>query len=206
MSEALTVRCECGEPTCEEAVPLTSAALEAARRTNELVLAPGHPIGRAHAARRQAAATREDAKAVSAQAAHARRRARETLAAVRPPGRVLVVNDNVTFLRAAASVVLATERLRWVGSVVSGEEAIRVIPLLRPDLVLVDIHMPGMNGIETARIIQRQHPEIMVALISLEPEGFTDMALLTGAVAVLHKVDLSPAQLDELWLRHRPGN
>lgn len=206
VAEVLDARCECGEPSCKEAVTLTTVALEALRRTYEPVLAPGHPLDRARAARRHAEAARDDAQALRAQAAHARRRAEETLAALQSEGRVLVVNDSVTFLRAAGSVVLATDRLRWVGSVLSGEGAIRAIPLLRPDLVLIDIHMPGLNGVETARIIRQQHPEILVVLMSSDIGGLSATAESVGASALLDKADLGPDALDALWLKHRPGN
>ena len=206
MSEALTVRCECDEPACEQAITLSAAALEGLRHTHELVLAPGHPLDEAHEARRRAAATRDDAKALSAQAAQIRRRAEETRAAFGSQARVLVVNDSITFLRAAAAVVLAADRLRWIGSVVSGEEAIRVIPLLRPSLVLIDVYMPGLNGVETTRIIHKQHPEIIVALISTEPEGLAEIAHSAGATALLNKANLNPRTLDALWLKHQSAD
>jgi two-component system, NarL family, invasion response regulator UvrY len=206
VAEVLDARCECDEPSCEEAVTLTTVALEALRRAHEPVLAPGHPIDRAREARRRASTARDDAQALRAQAAHARRRAEETIAALGAEGRVLVVNDSVTFLRAAGSVVLAADRLRWVGSVLSGENAVRAIPLLRPDLVLIDIHMPGLNGVETARIIHQQYPEILVVLMSSDIGGLSAIAQSVGASALLDKADLGPDVLDALWLKHRADN
>jgi two-component system, NarL family, invasion response regulator UvrY len=117
--------------------------------------------------------------------------------------RVLVVDDSDAFLRAAASVVSASNRLRLVGSVTSGEEAIRLLPELKPDLVLLDVHMPGITGVEAARIIHRQHPEIVVVLMSATPEKLNGTAHSTAAAALIDKAELHPASLDRL-LRHRP--
>ena len=76
--------------------------------------------------------------------------------------RVLVADDSDVFLRAAASVISATSTLRLVGAVGSGEEAIRLLPKLRPDLVLLDFQMPGMDGIQTTRIIRQNEPGMVV--------------------------------------------
>jgi DNA-binding NarL/FixJ family response regulator len=57
--------------------------------------------------------------------------------------RVLVADDSDVFLRVAASVISATSRLRLVGAVGSGQEAIRLLPQLRPDLVVLDFSMPA---------------------------------------------------------------
>src|SRR6266513_702713 len=112
--------------------------------------------------------------------------------------RVLVVDDSDVFLRAAASVILATSTLRLVGAVGSGGEAIRLLPQLRPDLVLLDFRMPGMNGVQTTRIIRRDEPRTVVIVISAEPEGLSDVARAAGAAATLHKRDFGPSTLDPL--------
>lgn len=90
-------------------------------------------------------------------------------------GRVLVVDDSDVFLRMAASVISDTSRLRLIGAR-SGEEAIRLLPRLGPDLVLLDFHLPGMDGIQTTRIIRRDEPRTVVIVISTEPEGLSDVA------------------------------
>jgi two-component system invasion response regulator UvrY len=117
--------------------------------------------------------------------------------------RVLLVDDSDAFLRAAASVVSAANQLQLVGSVTSGEEAIRLLPELKPDLVLLDVHMPGINGVETARIIQRQHPEIVVVLMSATPESLGGTAHAATAATLIDKAELCPTSLDKL-LTHRP--
>jgi CheY-like chemotaxis protein len=82
---------------------------------------------------------------------------------------VLVVDDSETFRAVAASLLSAAEGLRRVGEASSGEEAIRLLPELKPDLVLLDVHMPGMGGLETARVIRRESPETVVVLVSADP-------------------------------------
>ena len=145
---------------------------------------------------------------VLAESAHQIRRARRNLAAARADrlGRVLVVDDSALFRRTVASLVSAARELRLVGVAASGEEAIELLPDVRPDLVLLDIHMPGLDGVETARIIRQQRPESVVALISAEPAGFEPAARSAGVAALLNKADVCPGTLEELWLKHRSGD
>jgi CheY-like chemotaxis protein len=196
-TRGLALFCECSRPDCRETVSLTSAALEAFRRTNRPVLAPGHRLGRADEARLNAAASIEDARALMAQSAHQFRRARKTRRA-----RVLAVDDSKIFLRVAHSVVSATTGLRLVGTAASGEEAIRLLPDLQPDLVLLDVHMPGIDGLETARIIRDMRPQTVIVHVSADPEGLEAAAESAGAAAIVDKVELCAAALDELWLEH----
>ena len=62
--------------------------------------------------------------------------------------------------------------------------------------------MPGIDGLETARIIRELRPQTVIVHVSADPEGVAAAADAVGAVAILDKVDLSPASLDELWLEH----
>lgn len=196
-TRGMMLLCECSRPDCRETVSLSPAALEAFRRTNRPVLAPGHRVGRTDQARLQAAASIEEARALMAQSAHQLQRARK----IQRAG-VLAVDDSKTFLRVADSVVSATTGLRLVGTAASGEEAIRLVPDLQPDLVLLDVHMPGIDGLETARIIREMRPQTVIVHVSADPEGHEAAAESVGAAAILDKVDLSPAALDELWLEH----
>jgi two-component system, NarL family, invasion response regulator UvrY len=189
--------CECG--SCRDHVRLPAEDFDRRVAGDELVLAPGHVFVAAAEARRVAHKLRSESQALQAQARQAVRRAEQGLR----QAAVLVVDDSVTFLRAAGAVVSAARELRWSGSVASGEEAIRDIPLLKPDLVLLDVHMPGISGVETARIIHRQHPEIVIVLISTETAGLAEVARSAGAAALLNKAELTPAVLDAIWLKHR---
>jgi CheY-like chemotaxis protein len=119
---------------------------------------------------------------------------------------VLAVDDSEIFLGVAASIVGATTELRLVGTASSGEEAVRILPDLHPDLVLLDIHMPGMDGFETAVIIRDRSPQTVIVFVSAEPNGLEAAADAAGAVAVLDKVKLDARVLDDLWLKHRAAN
>jgi CheY-like chemotaxis protein len=198
--------CECGSPDCLETVSVSPAALEALRRTNRPVLAPGHQLNRIHEARRSAAASSEDARTLRSQAGQQHRRTRRNIAEARSQvrGRVLVADDSETFQHIAASVVSQTQGLRLIGVAASGEEAIRLLPELRPDLVLLDVHMPGLSGLETAPRIRQECPSAVIVLVSADPGSVAVDLASIGAVAFLSKVELGPRRLEELWLTHAP--
>jgi CheY-like chemotaxis protein len=117
---------------------------------------------------------------------------------------VLVVDDSEIFQRVGASLVSEAQGLDLVGVAASGEEAIRLLPELQPDLVLLDVHMPGIGGLETARVIQRESPETVVVLVSADPASVAIDPRSIGVADLLSKVGLSPGKLEELCLEHVP--
>jgi DNA-binding NarL/FixJ family response regulator len=121
----------------------------------------------------------------------------------REPVRVLTVDDQAVFRDLARLVLSTTPGFESVGEVASGEQALEVIDGLNPQLVLVDVRMPGMGGIEAARRICASHPEIVVALISVEdPLDLPSAAQATGAAAFVRKQDFGAALLRDLWAAH----
>jgi two-component system, NarL family, invasion response regulator UvrY len=117
---------------------------------------------------------------------------------------VLGVDDQVVFLDVARDVVAATPGFRWVGSASSGEEALEAVRDLDPEFVLLDVRMPGMDGIETARRICDSHPDIVVVLISVEESPAIRPAIeASGAAALVRKQELGPAMLRRLWLTYK---
>lgn len=112
------------------------------------------------------------------------------------------MDDSKTFQRVAASVISEAQSLRLVGEAASGEDAIRLLPELKPDLVLLDIHMPGISGLETAPIIRRESPRTVIFLVSADPPNVAANLPSIGAAALLSKVELSPRRLEELWQTH----
>jgi two-component system, NarL family, invasion response regulator UvrY len=113
--------------------------------------------------------------------------------------RVLVVDDQAPFRRAARSVLAAADDFELVGEASSGEEALELAASLRPDLVLLDIKMDGIGGIEAARSIAQTNPEATTILVSTYREEDLPTGVRTcGAAAYLHKSDFDARALRAL--------
>ena len=80
--------------------------------------------------------------------------------------RVLVVDDDPNFVEAATAMLVADQRLQVVGGAGSGEEAVEKAAALHPQVVAMDVLMPGMDGLEAARMIRRSEPDCRVVLVS----------------------------------------
>jgi len=114
--------------------------------------------------------------------------------------RVLIVDDQLPFRRAAEAVVESTETFVVVGTVASGEEALTAVESLRPDLVLMDVNLPGISGVEASRRVRATHPEIVVVLLSSYDEAeFLDMTPDCGSSAYVPKSAFGPDRLEEVW-------
>jgi DNA-binding NarL/FixJ family response regulator len=116
---------------------------------------------------------------------------------------VLIVDDQPFFRSAARDVVGALPGFHAIAEASSGQEAVAMVAELRPELVLLDVRMPGMDGVETARRITDGHPATVVVLISIEDiSGIPSTVRTSGAAAVVRKQDLGPALLRDLWTVH----
>ena len=116
---------------------------------------------------------------------------------------MLAVDDQPIFRRVARSLIAATPGFEQVGEAASGPEALELAAVLQPDLVLVDVRMKGMDGIETARRLGEVDPDAVVVLISMEEvPDLPASAAAVGAAAYMRKQDLSARALRELWTVH----
>jgi two-component system, NarL family, invasion response regulator UvrY len=116
---------------------------------------------------------------------------------------VLTVDDQATFREAARAVIDATPGFEATGEAASGPEALEMIETLDAALALVDVRMPGMDGVETTRRLRGAAPELVVALISLEDAADLPSSVMDcGAAALLRKQDFGPRLLRELWAAH----
>jgi len=116
--------------------------------------------------------------------------------------RVLIVDDSA-FMRTALSRMIALDPdLRVAGTAASGTEALHSIVSLDPDVITLDVEMPGLGGLETLRCIMAQFPRpvIMVSAVTLKNAETTLNALAAGAFDCVPK-QLSAASLDILHIR-----
>ena len=119
---------------------------------------------------------------------------------------LLVVDDQLVYRQVAREVIEATDDFELLGYATRGEHALAAVEELEPDLVLLDVRMPGMDGIATAERLTSAYPDMTVVLISIEeppnlPGGITSC----GAAAVVRKQDFAPAMLRRLWRAHGPS-
>jgi DNA-binding NarL/FixJ family response regulator len=113
---------------------------------------------------------------------------------------VLIVDDQAPFRRAAHAVVTATPGFEVVAEAESGEEAVELAASLDPGLVLMDINLPGINGIEATRRITAARPGTVVLLLSTYQEADLPMdADSCGAARYVHKEQFGPDIVRDVW-------
>ncbi len=110
---------------------------------------------------------------------------------------VAIVEDNHDIRMALEQIINMTEGYSLAGSFVSGEEAIKKIPLVNPKVVLMDIHLGGIDGIEVVRELKAEHPEILFMMCTIyEEDEKIFEALSAGASGYILK-KTTPAKLIE---------
>jgi DNA-binding NarL/FixJ family response regulator len=112
--------------------------------------------------------------------------------------RVLIVDDQEPFRRAMAAVVAETDGFVVVGSAASGEEALALAAALRPGLVLMDVHLPGIDGIEATRQLTGSPGGPVVVLLSTYDQDEFDLAGC-GAASYVPKAAFGPDRLSAAW-------
>ncbi|QNK83637.1 response regulator transcription factor [Nakamurella sp. PAMC28650] len=117
--------------------------------------------------------------------------------------RALIVDDQPVFRRAALLLLRSLPGLQVVGEAASGEESVRMAAELRPGLILMDVQLPGINGMEATRRILTGQPDVRVILLSTRDAADLPADHLScGAVAFVRKQDIEPGRLLALA---RPG-
>jgi DNA-binding NarL/FixJ family response regulator len=112
---------------------------------------------------------------------------------------VLIVDDQPPFRAAARSLVSVLKGWEVIGEVDSGEDAVSAAARVTPDIVLMDINLPGISGIEATRQIVAAAPDARVILLSTyQADDLPDDAMSCGARAYVRKEDLTPRLLREV--------
>ena len=100
--------------------------------------------------------------------------------------RVLVVDDQRPTRKGLKALLAFSPELEWVGEAADGQEAVNLVAERRPNVVLMDIRMPVMDGLEATRRIKSERPEVRVIVLTLDAE-YQAEALAAGADAFLVK-------------------
>jgi DNA-binding NarL/FixJ family response regulator len=108
------------------------------------------------------------------------------------PIQVMLVDDNLTFLRILSDFLREEEEVLVVGTAGSGEEALAKAQGLQPQVILLDLAMPGMGGLAAIPQIKQMLPNTaVIALTVLDTNGYRDAALAAGADEFVAKANLS---------------
>ena len=114
---------------------------------------------------------------------------------------VLIVDDQEPFRMAARMVVEATDGFEVAGEAETGEDSVTMTAELKPDLVLMDVNLPGISGLEaTKQILAAENPPPVVLVVSTyEYDEYAPRAEEVGAAAYIPKAVFGPDQLSEAW-------
>ncbi len=113
------------------------------------------------------------------------------------PVRVLVVDDQTLFREALTTLLEVREEVEVVGAAANGAQALELVATLRPDVVLMDLRMPVLDGVATTQRLRVEHPEVRVlVLTTFDGDDEVFPALHAGAVGYLLKDATAPRLLE----------
>ena len=120
------------------------------------------------------------------------------------PVRVLIVDDQVAFREAARATIELIDGFEVCAEADTGERALELLPNARPDLLLMDVHMPGLDGFLVTRRIREfagcEHRPVIVLLSTYEATDYARLATECGARAYVCKSELDAELLLSIWL------
>jgi len=104
------------------------------------------------------------------------------------PIKVMIVDDHNLVREGLKAVFDQGDEIEVVGEAGSGEQAIEMVDKVKPDVILMDISMPGMNGIQATKVIRESHPDAKIVILTmLDQEGYVYEAIKAGATGYMLK-------------------
>src|SRR5262245_38007425 len=104
------------------------------------------------------------------------------------PIRILLVDDHTVVRSGLSKFLMVNKDLKLVGEASDGAEAVQMVSLHKPDIVLMDLMMPGVDGITATREIRQKYPKTrVIALTSFAEQNMVQGALQAGAIGYLQK-------------------
>jgi DNA-binding NarL/FixJ family response regulator len=122
------------------------------------------------------------------------------------PVRVVIVDDQEPFRMAARMVVDATDGFEVAGEADTGEGGVTMAAETHPDLVLMDVNLPGIDGLEaTRRILAADGAPVVFLLSTYEEEEYAPRAAECGAAVYIPKAVFGPDRLEDAWSSFGPS-
>jgi DNA-binding NarL/FixJ family response regulator len=116
-----------------------------------------------------------------------------------PTTRILVVDDDAAFRQRVQAFFAPETDMEVVAEAADGEEAIRKAQELKPDVVLMDVRMPGLNGVSAARRLREEMPGVKVIMLSVfDLPEYKDAAMVSGASGYVVKRSMIDSLLPEI--------
>jgi len=113
--------------------------------------------------------------------------------------RVLIVDDQPTYRAVAREVVQATPGFEVIGEAASGEESLQLSSQFLPDLVLMDVNLPGIDGMEATRLITNSSKAVVFLISTYDSVEYSERAAACGAAGFIPKSEFDPDLLLSRW-------
>jgi DNA-binding NarL/FixJ family response regulator len=112
---------------------------------------------------------------------------------------VLIADDDEQFAASLAALLEADGRVEVIGIAATGEEAVQLAVWHDPDIVLLDVAMPGIDGVEATRLVRESRPRLCILMVSgTESKELRDQARQAGAAALMHRSRVSDELVDAI--------
>ena len=104
------------------------------------------------------------------------------------PIKILIADDHQLFREGLANLLIKAQDIEILGQAEDGHDVVQKADLLKPDIILMDISMPGFNGVEATSILKKTHPEIKIIALSMHADNqYVKQILSQGAMGYLVK-------------------